>query len=253
MKQTETNGSQEEGEGRTLSLFNELDPLVFWVLSRSVVLWATTSGRSAVYHSPSGNYFSVRMADWNYQRAGGKSSRPNSPANTNVIQREIYSHFCLLRGSNSCCHTEKRFRPLFTLAAQVTLLMEVAVTTRQLRCFYFLVMAAAHLVLRLVNIQVLSWGESCQSLKIDLSSVSVNEAWQETSAADSEGDLCGGNGGEAFKDQKTLVSLALRCNLKTGTNISWYLEHILYSYWVILETVFAPSKTKANKHTFAAS
>lgn len=137
MKQTETNGSQEEGEGRTLSLFNELDPLVFWVLSRSVVLWATTSGRSAVYHSPSGNYFSVRMADWNYQRAGGKSSRPNSPANTNVIQREIYSHFCLLRGSNSCCHTEKRFRPLFTLAAQVTLLMEVAVTTRQLRCFYF--------------------------------------------------------------------------------------------------------------------
>lgn len=106
---------EEEKERWTPKLWSESDPLVFWVLAHSAALWATESGRSTVYRRPSGNYFSVCMDDWNYQRAGGKST-----CWTPLLilmpprKREIYSHFCLPRRSNPRCHTSvtARFRPL---------------------------------------------------------------------------------------------------------------------------------------------
>lgn len=63
------------GKRKTLRLSSESDALVFGVPARSAALWATESVRLVVYHSPSGNYCSIRKADWNNQRIGGKSSR----------------------------------------------------------------------------------------------------------------------------------------------------------------------------------
>lgn len=50
-------------ERRILKLSSESDALTFGVPARPAALWAAKSVRLVVHHSPSGNYYSIRMAD----------------------------------------------------------------------------------------------------------------------------------------------------------------------------------------------
>lgn len=139
----------------------------------------------------------------------------NTPANTNAIQRERLKKFGHLH-----------FGCPGNIADELPW---------QFDGFIFLGISATHLVseniLWLIDIQVLSWDESHQSLKSDLSSWWVLMRPDRThlllivkaTCVEEMMARCSG-------PDYTGVTLAVRRNLKTGPNISWYLENILYSY-----------------------